>query len=195
MKIILASKSPRRKEILSRLNIPFIVVESNIKEDEYNKSESPMNYCQRLAEMKAAHVSKKFPENIIIGADTIVLLNNQVLGKPNSEKDAINMLEELSGNTHKVLTGVSIKKGTFIDHTFYSSTNVSFFKLEKSDIINYVHNYNPYDKAGSYGIQDFSGIFVKKISGCYDNIVGFPLSRFYQELKKLGINLLDSISE
>ena len=120
-----------------------------------------------------------------------MVIGEEILGKPTSKKIATKMLEELSGKTHQVYTGVCLKcEKNKINHTFAEFTSVTFHDLNQEDILHYVENYPPYDKAGSYGIQDWSAVFVKEIKGCYDNVVGFPLSRFYQELKKLNINLL-----
>ena len=189
MKIVLASSSPRRKEILSRLKIPFIVDYKNVIEPTYNSSDiSPINYCKKLSRVKAKSIAPKYNDTLIIGADTIVLLNKDVLGKPSNKKEAYKTLMHLSGKTHKVITGVTIIYNNII-HTFSEITLVKFFKLEKSEILKYINTDCPYDKAGSYGIQDYSAIFVKEINGSYDNVVGFPLSRFNNELKKINLTL------
>ena len=196
MKMILASSSPRRQELLHRLNYPFDIIFPNVDESILETNSNPEQYCICLAEMKANDISQHYPHALVIGADTIVVLEDQILNKPDDSIQAENMLEMLSGKTHQVYTGVCLKSiGNNINHTFSESTMVTFRKLDKQDILNYVAICQPYDKAGSYGIQDWSSIFVKNIQGCYDNVVGFPISRFYHELKKLGINLLDSISE
>jgi|TARA_B110000467_G_scaffold62275_1_gene56825 septum formation protein len=189
MKLILASQSPRRKQILSRLNIPFTVIVSCVDEPIYSNDESPKNYAQELASIKSENISKKYTDYLVVGADTIVILNDKVMGKPHDRKDAIHTLKLLSGNTHQVITAVSIqcaKKN--IKHTFYEQTAVSFREIPSAYISTYVDSKSPYDKAGSYGIQDWSAIFVEKINGCYDNVVGFPISRFVIELEKIGIN-------
>ena len=190
MNIILASQSPRRKIILSRLLIPFQVLQSNFIEEEYTRNETPEGYSQRLATGKAVNVANKNPDDLVIGADTIVVLDKNVLGKPKDKKEANEFLNRLSGNTHFVITAVSIQiKNKNINHTFFVKTAVTFYPLNQDDIDLYVNSCNPLDKAGSYGIQDYSGIFVEKIDGCYDNVVGFPLAQFYLEIKKLGVNL------
>ena len=189
MKIVLASSSPRRKEILSRLNIPFTIDCKNIIEPKYNPLNiSPVNYCKKLSRIKAESISLKYNNTLIIGADTIVLLNKNVLGKPSDKEEAFKTLIHLSGKTHKVITGVTIIYNNII-HTFSETSTVKFFKLDKSEILKYINTDCPYDKAGSYGIQDYSTIFVEKINGSYDNIVGFPLSRFNNELKKINLTL------
>jgi len=189
MKLILASQSPRRKQILSRLNIPFSVIVSEIDESVFTCDRSPKDYAQELASIKCKNVSKKYTDYLVVGADTIVVLNDKIMGKPNDKQDAINMLQILSGNTHQVITAVSIQYvQNNINHTFFERTTVSFREVPQAYISTYVDSKSPYDKAGSYGIQDWSAIFVEKINGCYDNVVGFPLSRFVFELEKNGIN-------
>lgn len=190
MKLILASQSPRRKKILSRLNIPFKIIISGVDEPIFTDIEKPVDYAQKLASFKCNDISKKYTDYLVIGADTIVVLNDKVMGKPKNKDDAINMLKILSGNTHKVITAVSIQcTHNNINHSFHEDTKVTFRKIPSEYIYTYTDSPSPYDKAGSYGIQDWSAIFVDKINGCYDNVVGFPLSRFVFELKKIGINL------
>ena len=196
MKIILASSSPRRKALLDRLDYPFDVVIPNVDESIIAKSSSPEKYCICLAEMKANDISQQYSDALVIGADTIVVLDNQILTKPDDSTHAIIMLEMLSGKTHQVYTGVCLKSmKNNIHHTFVEMTWVTFRNLAKEDILYYITTCPPNDKAGSYGIQDWSTVFVDNIQGCYDNVIGFPLSKFYHELKKLKINLLDSISD
>jgi len=196
MKLILASSSPRRHELLLRLNRPFDIIPPDVDESLVPIDGSPEEYCQTLAVLKADCVSLNYPQTLVIAADTIVVVDGQILGKPVDKAQAIQMLETLSGKTHKVLTGVNFQwqeKG--ITHTFSELTSVTFRELDLTDINYYIDTCPPYDKAGSYGIQDWSAVFVENINGCYDNVVGFPLSQFYLELKKCGINLLDTISE
>ena len=196
MKMILASSSPRRKELLQHLDYPFDIIPPNVDESILTPNSSPEQYCIALAEMKAKDISQYYPHALVIGADTIVVLEKRILNKPDDRAQAENMLSMLSGKTHQVYTGVCLEwLGNNIQHTFAEITMVTFRKLNNQDILHYIKTCTPYDKAGSYGIQDWSSVFVKNIEGCYDNVVGFPISRFYQELKKLGINLLDSISE
>ena len=146
--------------------------------------------------MKADYVSNKHPHALVVGADTIVVLKKQILNKPINNSQAKKMLSLLSGKSHHVYTGISLMwKANSIEHTFIENTQVSFRDLNDKEISYYINNYRTYDKSGAYGIQDMSAIFVKSIKGCYDNVVGFPLSKFYLELKKLDINLLDTISE
>jgi septum formation protein len=190
MKLILASQSPRRKKILSRLNIPFKIIVSGVDEPIFTDTEKPVDYAQKLASFKCNDISKKYTDYLVIGADTIVVLNDKVMGKPKNKDDAINMLRILSGNTHRVITAISMQCAhNSINHSFHEDTKVTFRKIPSEYIYTYTDSPSPYDKAGGYGIQDWSAIFVDKINGCYDNVVGFPLSRFVFELKKIGINL------
>ena len=196
MKFILASSSPRRRELLLRLQTPFDIILPDVDESIIPPEGSPETYCTALAELKANDISQHYPNNLVIGSDTIVVLDNNIMGKPEDKTMAQNMLKTLSGKTHHVYTGVCLKwADKNIHHLFAEITMVTFRELSEADINHYIESCPPYDKAGSYGIQDWSAIFVKEIKGCYDNVVGFPISRFYEELKKLGINLLDSLSE
>jgi len=196
MKFILASSSPRRRELLLRLQTPFDIILPDVDESIIPPDGSPETYCTALAELKANDISQHYPNNLVIGSDTIVVLDNNIMGKPEDKAMAQNMLETLSGKTHHVYTGVCLKWAERnIHHLFAEITTVTFRELSEADINHYIESCPPYDKAGSYGIQDWSAVFVQEIKGCYDNVVGFPISRFYQELKKLGINLLDSLSE
>ena len=195
MKMILASSSPRRHQLLARLNYPFEIILPNVDESLVETSSAPNKYCIALAKMKAYDISLNNPNALVIGADTIVFSDNQILNKPNNHNEAKQMLFLLSGKTHKVFTGIHLNwEEKKIHHSFSEISLVTFRQLDKKEINYYINGYSPIDKAGSYGIQDWSALFVKDIKGCYDNIVGFPLSRFYFELKKLGINLLDSNS-
>jgi len=196
MKFILASSSPRRRELLLRLQTPFDIILPDVDESVIPPEGSPETYCTALAELKANDISQHYPNNLVIGSDTIVVLDNNIMGKPEDKTMAQNMLETLSGKTHHVYTGVCLKwADKNIHHLFAEITMVTFRELSEADINHYIESCPPYDKAGSYGIQDWSAVFVKEIKGCYDNVVGFPISRFYEELKKLGINLLDSLPE
>ena len=196
MKFILASSSPRRRDLLLRLQAPFDIILPDVDESMIAPDGNPETYCTTLAELKANDVSQHYPDMLVVGADTIVVLDDLILGKPDDKAQAQEMLETLSGKTHHVYTGVCLKWAEKnIHHLFAEISMVTFRELEQADISHYIESCPPYDKAGAYGIQDWSAVFVKGIKGCYDNVVGFPISRFYQELRKLGINLLDTISE
>ena len=180
MKFILASQSPRRKEILKKINLNFKIINSNIDESVV-KLTAPYKYPVKLAEMKADSISKKNPNYTVIGADTIVSINDQILNKPCNFEEAKMMLNLLSNKTHEVITGVSLKNESLdINENFYDVSFVSFYQLTDEQINYYVSHYKPFDKAGSYAIQDYAGLFIKNINGSYDNIVGFPVSKFYQ---------------
>ena len=189
MNLVLASESKRRQQLLKLLNINFKVSPSNIDESKIIKNNyNPNLLCEKLAYLKAQKVKHLYPNDIIIGGDTIVVIKNEILGKPTSKDNAFKMLKKLNNRTHSVITGVSIQcKLKNISHTFHEITNVTFKKITKQDIEYYIEKCQPYDKAGSYGIQDWSAIFVKKIDGCFYNVVGFPISKFHYEFKKLGL--------
>ena len=196
MKFILASSSPRRRDLLLRLQAPFDIILPDVDESIIVSDGNPETYCTSLAELKANDVSQHYPDMLVVGADTIVVLDDLILGKPDNKAQAQQMLETLSGKTHHVYTGVCLKWAKKNIHDLFAEISmVTFRELEQADISHYIESCPPYDKAGAYGIQDWSAVFVKGIKGCYDNVVGFPISRFYQELRKLGINLLDTISE
>lgn len=184
-KIILCSNSPRRRELLSGLGLNFEVrVIDNIDES-YNNN----NRCEEIAEeislKKADAYIKTIGNNeLIITADTIVYNNGDVLGKPHTREEAIDMLSAISGKTHRVVTGVCIASKNK-KKIFSVSTNVKFSSLEKEEILFYIDNYTPYDKAGAYGIQEWIGyIGVEGIEGSYFNVMGLPIQRLYSELKK-----------
>ena len=185
---ILASKSKRRIEILKLIKFDFSTQQSNIKEN-FNLQLPPEAFAEHWAREKAKNVSKINPNALIIGADTIVVQDSKILGKPKNKLESISMLHSLSGRTHEVITGVSfIHVGLKLDITFNETTSVSVNKLKENDILKYIRDYNPYDKAGSYGIQDGFSIHVNSITGCYYNIMGLPVSKFnsiFQKIKKL----------
>ena len=180
MNIILASKSPRRKEILKNIFKDLKIVNPDYNENTI-KNKEPENYCMNIALGKASYVSKIYPEAYIISADTIVYLDKNILGKPKNKSEAIEYLSLLSGNQHKVFTGVAIiNADKKINKVFFDMTLVYFNKLTKQEIEYYINNYHPFDKAGGYGIQDWSKVFIKKKDGGFYNVVGFPLPKFYK---------------
>lgn len=185
--IILASASPRRKELLSRMGVEFLVDTSNI--EEITKESNPKDMVLELAFIKTMDVSKRYGEDsIIIGADTLVALEDKVLGKPKDKEEAYAMLKDLSGKKHNVYTGVCIIiKGEVI--SFAEKSDVWVSELEEEEILQYIHTGEPFDKAGGYGIQGQFAIYIERIEGDYNNIVGLPIARLYQELKKRGITL------
>ena len=183
--IILASASPRRESILSKIDLKFISIPSDTVED-FSIKLPPEAFCEHWAREKALNIAEDHPNSYILGADTIVVLDNEILGKPKDRDHSISMLKSLSGKTHKVLTGVSIIQiNSGVDVLFNASTYVSINTLTNSDINNYIDICNPYDKAGSYGIQDSFSVYVKKINGCFYNVMGLPISEFYKHFLEI----------
>ena len=178
--VILASKSPRRENILKQIGIDFEIIPSNICENaELNLS--PRKFVQYWSGKKAKVISKNNKDKIVIGADTIVYFKGKIIGKPKDKEESYKMLNNLSGKTHKVFTGVSIVyEEKNILRTFCQMTKVTVRDIPKNDILYYIDNYYTLDKAGSYGIQDWFSIWIKKIDGCYYNVMGLPLSKFYK---------------
>ena len=183
-KILLASKSPRRRELLSQLRIPFNVISIGGIDETYPSSIATEDIPQYLANMKANAYMKTFCDNeLIITADTLVILGDKVLGKPKDHDEAVRMLKDLSGKTHNVITGVCLSThGRRI--SFSATTEVRFADLSDESIDYYVENFLPYDKAGAYGIQEWIGcVAVESISGSYYNVMGLPVHQLYNELK------------
>ncbi|MBH21948.1 MAG: septum formation protein Maf [Candidatus Marinimicrobia bacterium] len=186
--IILASGSPRRKQLLEQIDLEFEVVPSQIYED-FSLNLSPTDFVEYYAQEKAKDVANSYPDKWVIGADTIVVFESHILGKPKNEKDSFQMLKRLSGNTHQVITGVSIQNiKQDISDSFHERTNVTFNTLSDNIINYYIETYKPFDKAGSYGIQDWFSVCVNRIDGCFYNVMGFPLSSFYSHF----IDLLET---
>jgi septum formation protein len=187
MRLILASASPRRAEILRDAGLPFAVMSSAVDETPYPR-ETPQDHVQRLAHAKAELVAARaVGPAIVIAADTVVALDGRILGKPRSTDDARHMLEQLSGRTHTVLTGVALIRLPDAERrAFVESTLVHFAPLEENDIVQYLATDEPYDKAGAYAIQGRAGKFIPRIEGCYFNVVGLPLARLVQILRELG---------
>lgn len=183
--IILASNSPRRKELLSGLNIPYEIKTLPDIDESYPDSLAGEDIAIYIAKEKANAYLDQLDENtLLITADTIVVLDGKVYGKPSDETDAKQMLRDLSGKTHQVITGVCITtKNKQV--SFGVSSEVRFSKLDNDEIEYYVSNYKPFDKAGAYGVQEWIGyVAVEYISGSYFNIMGLPIQRLYRELKK-----------
>ncbi|ARK31594.1 Maf family protein [Halalkalibacter krulwichiae] len=183
---ILASGSPRRKELLQQVHYSFEVKTSDV-EEKVEKGLTPSEVVQQLALQKAEDVWSKHPTEIVLGADTVVAYDNEILGKPMDEQDAGAMLRKLSGSTHSVYTGVAICSPNGKD-TFYEKTDVEFYPLTEDEINMYVKSGEPNDKAGSYGIQGFGAFLVKRIIGDYFSVVGLPLAKTVRELRKRGIH-------
>ncbi|WP_069649221.1 Maf family protein [Caloranaerobacter ferrireducens] len=191
-RIILASGSPRRKELLSKFNIDFDIVQSDIPEL-VNDFDEPKQTAMSLAFQKANDVSQKMANGeIVIAADTIVVFKDKILGKPRNENEAFNMLSELSGKTHSVITGFAIiEAGTYNKIIDYAETIVKFKDLTSGQIKRYIKTGEYLDKAGAYAIQGFGSILVEWIKGSYWNVVGLPISKLDNVLEKyFGVRLL-----
>ena len=181
--VILASNSPRRQELLKKL-IPKFKIQVVPIEENYPKELDKEQIAKYLSELKSA-AYQPTKNQLIITADTIVSIGNEVLGKPKDSNDALEMLMKLSGKTHLVTTAVSIKTTEKLI-TFSDTTEVTFYKLTSQEMEQYITNCQPYDKAGSYGIQEWMGYFgIKKMNGDYYNVMGLPLHKLYRALKKL----------
>ncbi|WP_462412378.1 Maf family protein [Neobacillus sp. Marseille-QA0830] len=185
--LILASSSPRRKELLENLRIPFAISSSNVDES-FNPDLSPDEVVMELANRKAQAIFKENPQSYVIGSDTIVVADGQFLGKPADEAEAFQMLKGLSGSQHEVYTGVSIVSPESSTR-FFEKTEVWFWELTDEEIRSYVNSGEPLDKAGAYGIQGLGSMLVQKISGDYFAVVGLPVARTLRELRRLGFQL------
>lgn len=203
IQIILASASPRRRELLEQIGLTFEVCPA--KGEEIITKSAPEEAVQELARAKAREVASMVrqygvrhgelvtPQDmIVIGADTVVAADGQILGKPGNEEDAFGMLSLLSGRSHAVYTGVALvfldQSGRAGEHVFYEKTIVSMREMSEKEIRRYIATGEPMDKAGAYGIQGKCAIYIDKIDGDYNNVVGLPVAALYRELKKLGID-------
>ncbi len=184
-KVILASKSPRRHFLLGELGLDFEIVENHDVEEDYPPDMQPEEITVYLAKKKAAEFSGIISQDtLLITADTIVWCEGSILNKPRDREDAFRILKKLSGNRHTVFTGVCIRSPQKVV-TFYATTDVYFSTLAEEEIEHYLKEYKPYDKAGAYGIQEWIGyIGIEKIDGSYFNVMGLPIQKLYQELKK-----------
>ena len=187
MRLLLASASPRRAEILRNAGLPFLVLSSAVDETPI-PGESPHDLVQRLAAAKAELVAARaVGPAIVVAADTVVTLEGAILGKPRTTQDARQMLEKLSGRTHSVLTGVTLIRLPDAERRqFVEITQVHFASLSDQDIVRYLASGEAFDKAGAYAIQGMAGRFIPRIEGCYFNVVGLPLARLCRELADLG---------
>lgn len=182
MAVILASQSPRRKELLGRLVREFKVEPADIDET-VHENDQPEEYVMRMAREKAKHVAHDHPEDLVIACDTIVVAKGEILGKPNDREDAFRMLKMMSGATHHVYTATVLRRGSKTSAALVPA-KVLFFPLTDDEINDYLDTQEYRDKAGAYGIQGQAGLFVKKIDGDYYSIVGFPLGVINQMLKE-----------
>lgn len=186
-RLILASASPRRIELLKRLCDDFDVMPANI--DENISGLSPFDTVMTLAERKANKIASKNDLSYVIAADTLVYLSEELLGKPRDEKAAFDMLSKLSGKCHSVYTGVCVVSPNGKKVVTYEKTDVTFDDLSENDIINYINSKEPFDKAGAYAIQGLASAFIKRIDGNFDNVVGFPTCLIRNILKELNFKL------
>lgn len=192
-KMILASASPRRRELLARIGMEFEVMPSDAEEKTENGS--PAGMVRELSGMKALAVFQKLSgeekaQSLVIGADTVVALDDNIMGKPKNREDAVKMLSALQGRTHQVYTGITLiwqegKSMAEKEISFYEETSVTMFPMTPEEIEEYVATGEPMDKAGAYGIQGKFAAYIKGISGDYYNVVGLPIGRLYQEIKKI----------
>ena len=183
-RIILASRSPRRQELIANIISDFSVVASDA-EEVLPEGVAPEDAPAYLAKLKAQAVAADYPDDVVIGADTVVILDGEVLGKPRDRDDAVRMLRGLSGKTHTVVTGCAIVKNGQIT-SFSDITRVEFYPLDDREIMEYIATGEPFDKAGAYGIQGRGCVLVKRIEGDFFNVMGLPVARLKRELEKAG---------
>ena len=188
MKLILASQSPRRRELLGLFHIPFDIRVADIDES-MDPNKAPALEVARVSRAKAEATPRQ-PEDVVIAADTIVVLEGRVLGKPKSEAHAAEMLSALSGNGHQVMTGVTVLRGDrVLTHT--EITDIHFRELSQKEILGYVATGEPMDKAGAYGIQGGAALFAEKMHGDYYNVMGLPVCRLWQMLREIAPEILE----
>ncbi|HLT88601.1 MAG TPA: Maf family protein [Sphingobacterium sp.] len=183
--IILGSQSPRRKELLQKMGFDFQVIVKETDEH-FDGQQSPQEVVEHIARNKILGFdSISFHDTLVITADTIVVCRGDILGKPRDTQEAFQMLNRLQGDSHTVLTAVALRYQGKL-YSFVEETLVEFYPLSEQEILFYLENYRPFDKAGSYGIQEWIGfIGIKSITGSYENVVGLPTARLYQEMKKI----------
>ena len=188
--VILASQSPRRQELLSLLGVHFQVIPSTQDEPDPETFETALGYVLACAAQKAQEVAAGQKEAVVIGSDTIVVLDGEILLKPKNKEQAKNYLQKLSGNTHEVITAVTVMQGRS-ELSFHEAVKVTFYELPEAWVDAYVETEDPYDKAGAYGIQTVSGLFVKEIQGDYNAVVGLPVAALTQKLTAAGFISLE----
>ncbi|MGK7377887.1 Maf family protein [Planococcus sp. 1R117A] len=188
--VILASASPRRKELLEGIGIGFSIIPSLKEEPDPSEFQTAMGYVIECAMQKAKDVAKTHPEAVVIGSDTVVVLDGEILRKPQNKQQAQEYLRRLSGQTHDVITAITIMKGNS-EQSFHEMTRVTFYDLPEDWIEAYTSTDDPYDKAGAYGIQTMSGLFVRKIDGDYNTVVGLPIASLTQKLVLSGYVVLE----
>lgn len=182
--LILASASPRRRELLEQIGLTFTVIPSSA--EEIITKQVPSEVVEELSRQKASDVAGQVEEGIVVGSDTVVCQNGQIMGKPSDREDARRMLRQIQGNTHSVFTGVTVlvkEGGETICHTFSRETKVRVYPMTEQEIEKYLNTKEPMDKAGAYGIQGKFAAYVESIEGDYNNVVGLPVSALWQVLK------------
>lgn len=196
-RLILASASPRRRELLEQIGATFQVMPA--KGEEVITKEQPEQAVMELSRQKAEEIAEKIADGIadedvlVLGADTVVVYEGKILGKPKDESDARAMLSMLNGRTHSVFTGVTVivmKNGTSQIHSFYEETEVSMYPMTDAQISYYIQTGEPMDKAGAYGIQGKGAVFIEKIHGDYNNVVGLPVAKIFYKMLESGIEIL-----
>jgi len=189
-RLILASASPRRRDLLAEVGLRFEVIPSSV-EEEHQDGLSPLEVARTLAGEKAADVASRFTSGIVIGADTIVVLDGEILGKPKDPEDAFQMLRRLSGRSHEVITAlvlIEAESGKMM--TGQETTRVFFKEMTDREISAYISTGEPMDKAGAYGIQGKGMLLVRRIQGCYTNVVGLPMMKLTEMLSEMGVRIL-----
>lgn len=184
--IVLGSGSPRRRELLENIGISFEVVVSKAEEPAPEKGETPVDYAKRMAHMKAAEVASRRPGEVVIGSDTVVALDDEIMGKPKDNEDALRMLTALSGKTHQVVSGVSVIMPDGKTETFAACTDVVMRQSSRDELLAYIATGEPADKAGAYAIQGIGTFLVREITGSYTNVVGLPVARLVDVLLERG---------
>ncbi|KAF1085632.1 Septum formation protein Maf [Sporotomaculum syntrophicum] len=187
--IYLASSSPRRRELLEQIGLPYTIVTVDVDES-LLPGLSPIEQVVALSQRKARAAATIYSEGIVIAADTVVVLDGQVLGKPANEAEALTMLERLQGNVHEVLTGITLLELAG-DRVFsdFECTEVQMRDVSRDELMRYITTKEPFDKAGAYGVQGLAAVFVAGIRGCYFNVVGLPLFKLTQMLKEFNVDV------
>ena len=184
-RLILASESPRRRELLSGLGLAFETIVSGIEETPLD-GETPAENAMRLAREKALAVSRDRPDAVVIGADTVVIIGKEVLGKPEDTVHARQMLEKLSGRRHEVITGFALAEGPTVRVNESVSSHALFMEIPPDELEWYIRTKEPYDKAGAYAVQGIGALFIREIEGSFTNVIGLPLAELVEALKRIG---------
>ncbi|PKK91454.1 MAG: septum formation inhibitor Maf [Candidatus Wallbacteria bacterium HGW-Wallbacteria-1] len=193
MKLILASRSARRRELLEKMGVSFDVIPSEY-EEEWDLASNPETFVREVSLKKAMDVARNHPEHWVLGSDTVVVHGNRIFGKPDDESQAAEMLQALSGGSHRVITGFAlVNLGMGFEEIGHEITEVTFASLSRHEIDAYISTGDPMDKAGAYGIQGYCGMFITGIKGCYFNVVGLPVRRVYELLSRAGMTFMHGI--